>query len=160
MDKPTKKPRAYFEKPKLSKPEKCRMCGKGGDIFSSRLNQIGKRYYNLDCNTCRGKARSTFMKRLRTTDPERYYQLRRNTQLKRYYKIGLPEYMKMLEEQKGCCAICGKYEGTRAMPLDHNHVTKTNRAILCHWCNKGLGQFFDNADTLRKAADYLDKWSK
>ena len=154
-----KNPDPKFIRPKKSKPDKCRICGKTGDIFSSRLNGSGARYYNLDCNTCRGRAQSTYMKRLRVSDPNKYYEKARHTKLQRSFGISLLEYRDMFAKQGERCAICGTKEGKNSMPLDHDHKTNKNRTILCHWCNKGLGQFFDDADKLRKAADYLDSWA-
>jgi hypothetical protein len=64
----------------------------------------------------------------------------------------------MLDEQEGCCAICGDDEpGGRhgTWHVDHNHVTGKNRKLLCHCCNTGLGSFKDDPERLEKAAAYL-----
>lgn len=85
----------------------------------------------------------------------RYYHL------KRRYGITKEEYEQLLEKQENKCAICGKQDPYH---LDHEHVGREEigkmgnvRGILCTACNNGLGLFRDNAETLRKAADYLDK---
>ena len=44
--------------------------------------------------------------------------------------------------------------------MDHDHVTGKFRGILCHPCNTSLGLLSDRADVLRKAADYLENFSK
>jgi hypothetical protein len=67
----------------------------------------------------------------------------------------------MLEDQGGVCAICSKpdeVEGRR-MAIDHNHDTGAVRGLLCGNCNRGLGNFQDDIDMLKKATDYLVKFS-
>lgn len=67
----------------------------------------------------------------------------------------------MLVNQDGLCAICGtdtpgrKHEN---FSVDHDHLTGRVRALLCHFCNVGIGHFGDNPATLRAAADYLDRF--
>lgn len=56
------------------------------------------------------------------------------------------------------CHICGKTANPKKLHnLDHNHVTKTIRGILCHNCNVGLGNFKDSPIFIMKALDYLIK---
>lgn len=45
--------------------------------------------------------------------------------------------LKPLEEQKGCCAICGKHQSKLKSKLhvDHCHVTGKVRQLLCKTCN-------------------------
>jgi hypothetical protein len=79
-------------------------------------------------------------------------------------KYGLTEdcYNKMLEEQGGVCAICSENNpgGRRKyMAVDHDHSTGVVRGILCNNCNRALGLLKDNADILRRAADYIQKGS-
>lgn len=150
----------YIKKPK---PKKCRVCGLENRNFGTRLNGHGTRYYNLICTTCKGRQdtarKKSWIQRLRTDDPTKYARYTRNRQLKRYYGITIEEYETLLEKQKGC-AICGKKVGLHNMPVDHDHVTMKVRGILCHWCNKGLGQFFDDPRILRSAAEYIDSWNE
>lgn len=51
------------------------------------------------------------------------------------------------------CEICG----APAIAADHNHQTGEIRGPLCRGCNLGLGQFEDEPDRLRAAADYLER---
>jgi hypothetical protein len=149
------------QQPRKPKPKKCKVCQKEGQNYATRLNGKGQRYYNLVCSTCKSAKdyalKNKYRNKLRNEDPEKYYRMRRHDQLRRYYKMSLAEYEDILLSQGGGCAICGKAESLRAMPVDHDHTTNKFRGILCHWCNKGLGQFFDNPETLVKAAEYLKK---
>ena len=77
------------------------------------------------------------------------------------YNLTLECYNRLVELQGDCCAICGTKEskGTATLNrwyVDHNHATGEVRGLLCSPCNTGLGNFYDNAETLRRAADYLD----
>ena len=58
----------------------------------------------------------------------------------------------MLAAQAGLCAVC---RSAPAVHVDHDHATGTVRALLCFNCNGGLGQFKDDPDVLRAAADYV-----
>ena len=148
--------------PSNEMPKVCRSCGHTGQKYSLRGNGHGKWYYHLDCWNCRYKqqrARENKARNiLKAKDPEGWKRKRRATQLKRYYKMTLEEYEAKLDSQGGGCAICGRTESLKDMPVDHCHTQGHIRGILCHYCNKGLGQFFDKPEILRKAADYIDSW--
>lgn len=89
----------------------------------------------------------------------------KNKELFREFGITLAEYQQMLLAQNGVCAICKKPEtGTRRgrplhLSVDHCHRTNKIRALLCGFCNKGLGKFFDDPALLRKAAVYIEQHS-
>lgn len=57
------------------------------------------------------------------------------------------------QEQKGVCAIC--FADTEPLVIDHEHETDFVRQALCGNCNKGLGFFGDDWDTLLRAACYV-----
>lgn len=89
---------------------------------------------------------------------DRYYELNRVTRLR---KLGmtLEDYARLFSEQGGKCAICRTADtGVKKnnFPVDHDHKTGKVRGLLCDRCNTSLGQFEDNPDLLRKAADYLE----
>jgi hypothetical protein len=62
---------------------------------------------------------------------------------------------KYMEDQKGLCAICN--EPMEKPCADHRHSNPPiPRKLLCGTCNTGLGQFKDNPELLRLAAQYLE----
>lgn len=90
---------------------------------------------------------------------------RRAAVLRHKYGIDLPDYERMLENQGGCCAICGTDQPGRnqtdaySFHVDHCHSTGIVRGLLCDRCNRGLGYFSDDAGRLAAAIRYLDESS-
>jgi len=82
--------------------------------------------------------------------------------LRKSFGMELHEYEALHSDQNGLCAICGQPEThTRGgMPInlavDHDHEHGHVRALLCGDCNKGIGNFREDVDRLRKAAAYLE----
>jgi Recombination endonuclease VII len=79
----------------------------------------------------------------------------RDRERARRYGISLEEFRAILERQGNACAIC-KRSGVR-LYIDHCHVTRMVRRLLCGKCNTGLGFFSDDPDRLRAAAEYLEE---
>lgn len=55
--------------------------------------------------------------------------------IERRYGLKYSDYLRMCEEQKGLCAICGE---PKKLNVDHNHTTGAVRALLCHGCNTAV----------------------
>jgi len=79
--------------------------------------------------------------------------------LKAKYRLTPEEVAAMIEERKGCCEICGTYQGDK-LHVDHNHATGKVRGMLCRRCNNGLGMFGDDEELLNKARSYLLYYSE
>lgn len=89
---------------------------------------------------------------------EKYLKTKKSTHLKKLYGISNSDYDLLLRSQNGVCAICfGINQSKRRLAVDHNHITKKVRALLCDKCNRGLGFFNDNALLLTKAVEYIQK---
>jgi recombination endonuclease VII len=73
------------------------------------------------------------------------------------YGLAPGEYARMLAAQKGVCKFC-KRACRRRLSVDHCHVRNMVRWLLCSKCNIGLGQFNDDPELLREAANCLDEW--
>ena len=124
--------------------KRCRRCGEWLPERRFMVNNDRLDRLNGYCRTCdRGKS------------------------LYRNFGITLTQFDAMVEAQGGGCAICG-HPGSEEnrLSVDHDHACcpgkkgkktcgKCVRAILCARCNTGLGQFYDNPDTLMAAAFYL-----
>jgi Recombination endonuclease VII len=53
----------------------------------------------------------------------------------------------------------GPQGGAGGLVPDHKHSQPPEpRALLCHNCNAGLGQFKDSPEICRAAAEYLEAW--
>lgn len=84
----------------------------------------------------------------------------RNYYLKTTYGITLAEYHDLLDAQGGVCAICSEPPRgvTRIyLHVDHDHVSKKVRGLLCNQCNGILGKWKDSPVTAQRAVDYLIK---
>ena len=73
------------------------------------------------------------------------------------YGLDPGEYDRMLAAQHGVCKICRR-SCHRRLSVDHCHATNKVRWLLCSKCNVGLGQFDDDPELLREAANCLDEW--
>lgn len=77
--------------------------------------------------------------------------------IEKTYSITKEFYEELLSKQGGRCAICKKHPTKyRRMAVDHDHITKKVRGLLCHTCNKGLGMFLDDIGRLQAAIRYLE----
>ena len=91
-------------------------------------------------------------------NPEKWKADRRRWALKRKYGLTPEDVDRLIEEQRGRCAICRR-------PLDrpivdHDHKTNLPRGILCWNCNIALGHFEDDLLRLEAAIAYLEIYSE
>jgi hypothetical protein len=85
--------------------------------------------------------------------------VKKNWTLKKNFGITLEDYDRMYAEQKGSCAICGRYQSqlSKFLGVDHNHETNAVRGLLCRACNAAIGLLQDKVKMLESAAKYLRK---
>lgn len=84
---------------------------------------------------------------------------KRTAEIRRKYKLLPHEVDLLLLMQGDSCAICRCiFDGTN-FHVDHDHKTGKVRALLCKFCNLGLGYFRDSPSWLRIAAQYLEEHS-
>lgn len=73
------------------------------------------------------------------------------------YGITLEQKEERLKIQLNRCAICTRELTMRTANVDHDHVNKRFRGILCNPCNQGLGLFQDDLTFLENAINYLER---
>lgn len=81
----------------------------------------------------------------------------RDKKLKKQFGISLLEYNQILNSQNNTCAICQEIEKNKSLAVDHCHITRKIRGLLCTKCNLGLGMFQENINLLQIAITYLEK---
>lgn len=77
---------------------------------------------------------------------------RRHYRLMKRYGIGERDVERLIARQGGLCPICRK---AAPVAVDHDHVTRAVRGVLCGDCNTGMGQLRDDPWVLRRAIEYL-----
>jgi hypothetical protein len=135
--------------------QKCKIVKSGNEFHNNKSSPDGK---NGRCKECR--------KLVTPEERERDNKRRRETMkgqkfvLKKLFNMTMDDYNFLLENQKGCCAICDRHytKFNKRMPLDHDHKTNKPRGILCDSCNIGLGIFNDDPIYLNKLVQYLNKY--
>ena len=73
------------------------------------------------------------------------------------YGLTQEAYDALFLKQGGLCMVCRDplRDAGRGTHIDHDHVTRRVRGILCRECNLGLGHFRDSHERLSAAAAYL-----
>lgn len=87
-------------------------------------------------------------------DPELEAAYREIRRKERYEGHGYPVPTR---EMPPTCELCSAAPRTRALHLDHDHVTGKFRGWLCAKCNTGIGKLGDNVEGLRRAIAYLER---
>lgn len=95
-------------------------------------------------------------KRWKLKDPEGKKLCYRRAGLKYNFGLSIEQYDNMLEEQKECCAICGRHQSLfkKRLAVDHCHTTGKIRKLLCARCNVDLGIYENRKEEFE---DYLRK---
>ena len=132
-----------------------------GGQTHTKINR-GKRYWTVKklTNEAERVFEKTFTKYV--TEYNYNYDESRKRKLKDNFDITPDEYNQMLQNQNGCCAICGKHfsEFDKSLAVDHNHINGENRGLLCFKCNILLGYAEDDIEILQNSIIYLEQWKK
>lgn len=84
-----------------------------------------------------------------------------NWHLKRTYGINLNQYNYLVQDRNNKCDICKNIQtmslrsASAKLYVDHEHINKNIRGLLCYKCNIGLGNFNDDIAVLKSAVDYI-----
>lgn len=74
------------------------------------------------------------------------------------YGVSPEQYLEMYQAQEGKCKICGKeLPDGEYLCIDHDKATGEVRGLLCNNCNRALGFFHDDVNSLQKAIKYLEE---
>ena len=139
---------------KLSKNKKyCKKCAvKISKIWSTNNAERVKENYNewFLKNKERRRAAKRKADRKRRADPNKKLRERLNK-----YNIDEATFKELEKEANGKCMICSKE--IENLHIDHDHITKKVRGLLCRHCNTGLGHFGEDINSLESAINYLNK---
>lgn len=89
---------------------------------------------------------------------------RRRVYLKHQYGLSEADFVSAHASRGGCCDICRVQcqHGPRHdlavrcdLVVDHCHLTRTFRGLLCDRCNVGVGKFKDDPELLTAASRYV-----
>jgi len=132
----------------------CIRCGQRKPISEMKKDSRVKRGYSKICKTCTAKYSREWYLKSGITGSKKWKSPREG--------FSHDDYLQMLDEQNGCCAICGKEEVVdsklnkiRRLCIDHCHKTGLIRGLLCMKCNAGLGMFEDDINLLLDSIQYL-----
>ena len=116
-----------------------------------------KEYYEKNKDRVLGACRE--YSKDRRSDPRVLHKISESRVL-REYGATLSFISDILDEQKGCCKVCGKSlvvpESKSNYHIDHCHTTGKVRGLLCGNCNLALGLMYDNTLLLRSLLKYLE----
>lgn len=137
----------------------CSKCKKEKNISEFRKRKDSKDGFRSSCKSCDDKRTKAWIeknperkkancrewaRKHRAKNPEFY---KKKAREEKWRSLGIncddEDYNKLFFEQGGKCAICGIHqrELNYRLNLDHDHITKEVRGLLCWNCNGGLGQF-------------------
>ena len=163
---------------------KCQLEKEVKDFNKDAYNSDGLSTWCAACMRTKEKKRSPESKRTRSEYSKEWYQrtkplrlaqakeyrdthkpLMRLSNFKQHYDLTQEQLDYIIAWKEGKCAACGVAlvevgQGTDRGVVDHDHSNDKFRAILCYPCNHVLGHAKDNPETLRKCAEYLEKWKQ
>ncbi|HEX6472390.1 MAG TPA: endonuclease domain-containing protein, partial [Streptosporangiaceae bacterium] len=123
----------------------CAKCGETKPLSEFGRNRANKSGLVDYCRPCHNAATAETKRKI--------YGSERSYLLMRRYGLTADAVAERQMVQLDRCLICRR-EAT--LHVDHDHATGKVRGLLCFNCNNGLGQFRDDPERLRRAADYLD----
>lgn len=102
------------------------------------------------------------MREYRAKNKDKVRAWNRKSFLKRAYGLTVADFEALIAKADNKCEICNRAVQTSRYALDsacidHDHKTGAVRGILCNLCNAALGKFGDSPETLRRAAEYLER---
>lgn len=125
----------------------CTACLQSKDLSLFNKNKSGKFGKHSICKKCTSERN-----KYRYANGDSYA-----IRLKKLYGLSVDEYEQMYKEADGKCQVCGISEQSlnKRLAVDHCHITKKVRGLLCQKCNTALGQLNDNLEIISSLYSYL-----
>lgn len=118
---------------------------------------------HLTCKSCRSAAKKA--EYAAGTSPTRSYDGVFRASIKRLYGMTMADYDRMLAGQAYRCAVCRRPETKLRrngqpyrLGVDHDHVTKQPRALLCHRCNHVAWAVEENYTLMPAIVAYVEQF--
>lgn len=139
----------------------CRLCNREMSVKNFNPDRVdGRGYLHIEtrCNGCKRAKRHAKAAVKQQNDRIAFVGSTDQKIVSRLfkYRLTLAEFEAMVKDQNDACAICTEPLGD-SFCIDHCHDTGAVRGLLCGGCNKGLGHFRDNTDSLQRAIQYLER---
>lgn len=139
----------------------CKVCHEAKALDAFHLHPSTRDGRQPDCKQCHN---DLSLARYHGLSPEA--KSRRIAMIKaRKYGMTLAEMQTYVADHDENCDVCGKPDTThrratwtRQLTFDHDHISGRLRGMLCSPCNLAIGQAGDDADLLRKLADYIERF--
>ena len=110
------------------------------------------------CRLCNNEYHRLRQETLREDGSMRTYW--RWAKIRQKYGWSPDDWQRKFDEQDGKCASCHRFFSDKIVAcVDHDHETKVNRGLLCHWCNRGIGLLKHDIETLQRLSNYLAKYA-
>ena len=141
--------------------KRCRTCGEVKSLTEFNTVTATGGGHRAHCRAClRAKRQAEYRAGASWRSKDTVYE----QLLKREYGITLDDYNAKLRSQAGRCAICRRPESVRSrrtgevrrLAVDHDHVTKAVRGLLCNRCNILVWALEDNHTTLDAIRVYIE----
>ena len=137
------------------KKKRCTKCGKNRLVKYFYVDKHLSGHLKSQCSLC---AQNYSRKWKVSQGAKAFWKQWNKARRFKMHNITEEQYVELLRKQHGKCAICRRKLSTKRQPhIDHNHLTKKIRGILCSNCNTFLGLAKDQICTLRRAIKYLIK---
>jgi hypothetical protein len=130
----------------------CSKCGKEKPVSEFPKSKNLKCGYDSWCRKCKSPSTKAWAKKQTKAKKGQMY---RKSIMKKKYGLTETDYLKLISDQGGKCAICPTILSETRICVDHCHTTGKIRGLLCMNCNTGLGHFKDNTELLNSAIQYL-----
>ncbi len=130
--------------------------GVGGRLLCLRCSEVKETQRRAFCTACendieKARLRDRYVDQYKSQSAE----IRARNRAYKYRTKGLVASRPCPDK----CELCDRHtrDLTRALALDHCHVTGRFRGWLCGNCNTGLGKLGDDAEGLYRALEYLSR---